>query len=174
MQLGVTIPLQRFLRLPRPPYGEADDPLFCWEAHRVRLDGCDVLLAVNASNRFLAAACMQPGATGRAGGCCGRVDARGACAGGRGRACGGRVLVFRRSSRGHAHPRAATGGVLNVLADKLLSGPARVDPESSFQPELCRFANDELPGRAAGFEGLGLASERFAADLRRLGIGEPT
>ncbi|MFR1639044.1 MAG: hypothetical protein ACLSVD_07615 [Eggerthellaceae bacterium] len=45
----------------RPPYGEVDDLLFCWEAHRIALGGCDMLLLANASNRFAAFACMQPG-----------------------------------------------------------------------------------------------------------------
>ena len=61
MQLGITIPLQRHLRLARPPYGEPEEPLFCWEAHRVALGGADVLLLANACNRFAAFACMQPG-----------------------------------------------------------------------------------------------------------------
>ena len=61
MQLGITIPLQRHLRLARPPYGEPEEPLFCWEAHRAALGGADVLLLANARNRFAAFACMQPG-----------------------------------------------------------------------------------------------------------------
>ena len=174
MQLGVTIPLQRFLRLPRPPYGEADDPLFCWEAHRVLLGGCDVLLAVNASNRFLAAACMQPGDwAGWEGVAVASMRAALAQAGVGGPAADAYLFFAGAPEVTRTHGRRPVA-FLNVLADQLLSGPARVDPESSFQPDLCCFANDELPGRAAGFEGLGLASERFAADLRRLGIGEPT
>ena len=54
--------MQRHVGLPRPPYGEVDDLLFCWEAHRIALGGCDMLLLANASNRFAAFACMQPGA----------------------------------------------------------------------------------------------------------------
>lgn len=53
--------MQRHVGLPRPPYGEVDDLLFCWEAHRIALGGCDMLLLANASNRFAAFACMQPG-----------------------------------------------------------------------------------------------------------------
>ena len=61
MEFGITIPMQRHVGLPRPPYGEVDDLLFCWEAHRIALGGCDMLLLANASNRFAAFACMQPG-----------------------------------------------------------------------------------------------------------------
>ena len=52
MQLGLTIPLQKFLKMPKLPYGEPVDLLFCWELHRVPDLGRGTLIAVNASNRF--------------------------------------------------------------------------------------------------------------------------
>lgn len=171
MQLGITIPLQRFLRLPRPPYGDPDDLLFCWEAHRVQLGGCDVLLAANASNRFLAAACMQPGdwlmwedvaaASIR--------DAL-AASGFDGRKADAYLFFAGASEVTRTHGRRPVA-FLNVLVDKLLeAGPAHVDPGSASQPELCRLANERMSGKAANFEGVGLPAERFAEDLRRLGI----
>ena len=42
---------------------------------------------------------------------------------------------------------------------------------SNVKAELCRLANERMPCKAAGFEGIGLPAERFAADLARLGIG---
>ena len=54
MEFGITIPMQRHVGLPRPPYGEVDDLLFCWEAHRIALGGCDMLLLANAAYESMA------------------------------------------------------------------------------------------------------------------------
>ena len=55
MELGITIPMQKFLGLKRPEPGVCPDPFFCWDVHRVKLgSGHVVMLAVNASNRFAA------------------------------------------------------------------------------------------------------------------------
>jgi len=52
MQLGITIPLQKFMRIPAPPYGEQADLLYCWELHRLEALEGDTFIAVNASNRY--------------------------------------------------------------------------------------------------------------------------
>jgi len=52
MQLGMTIPLQKFLKAPKPLYGEPIDPFFCWEIHKVPDMPRSTFIAVNASNRF--------------------------------------------------------------------------------------------------------------------------
>ena len=146
--------MQRHVGLPRPPYGEVDDLLFCWEAHRIALGGCDMLLLANASNRFAAFACMQPGEW--------RDWERSAVSALRASlaACGfaegsidaylffGGIPVVTRT-----HGRRPVA-FMNVLVDK-----------------LCRLANEHMACKAAGFEGIGLPAERFAADLARLGIG---
>lgn len=171
MEFGITIPLQRYVRLPRPPYGEVDDLLFCWETHRVALGGCDVLLLANASNRFAAFACMQPGEW-----CdweCRAFSALRAALAASGFEedvieaylfFGGAVDVTRTHGR---RPVA----FLNVLVDKLLPLSLPLDAADSFPLDLCRLANERMVCKAAGFEGLGLPVERFAADLARLGIG---
>lgn len=53
MQLGLTIPLQKHLKLKSLPYGEPIDLFFCWELHIIRFQGKNALAAVNANNRFL-------------------------------------------------------------------------------------------------------------------------
>ena len=59
MELGITIPLQKFLGLPRPEPGTCPDPFFCWEVHRQKLGrGRIVMIAMNASNRFVAVTSM--------------------------------------------------------------------------------------------------------------------
>jgi len=52
MELGHTIPLQKFLRIQPPPYGTDSRLFFCWELHRITLQSSDTLVAVNAGNRF--------------------------------------------------------------------------------------------------------------------------
>lgn len=52
MQLGITIPLQKHLKIKTLPYGEGADLFYCWELHMIRLQGKNTLAAVNASNRF--------------------------------------------------------------------------------------------------------------------------
>ena len=44
MELGITIPLQKFLKLKQPPYGTCPDPLFCWDVHRVKIANGRVLM----------------------------------------------------------------------------------------------------------------------------------
>jgi hypothetical protein len=48
----VTIPLQKFLKMKKPPYGEPADLFFCWEIHKVPELRPSTLVAVNASNRY--------------------------------------------------------------------------------------------------------------------------
>lgn len=55
MELGITNPLQKFLKLKQPPYGTCPDPLFCWDVHRVKIANGKVLMIVsNASTYFVA------------------------------------------------------------------------------------------------------------------------
>ena len=52
MQLGITIPLQKYLKMKAPLYGEPCDLFFCWELHVILLQGKRTLVAVNANNRY--------------------------------------------------------------------------------------------------------------------------
>ena len=52
MQLGITIPLQKFLKWKPPVYGEPENLFFCWDLHVIRFHGENTLMAVNASNAF--------------------------------------------------------------------------------------------------------------------------
>ena len=173
MQLGITIPLQRHLRLARPPYGEPEEPLFCWEAHRVALGGADVLLLANACNRFAAFACMQPGdwrdweAVALA-----ALRASLAASGFDEDAIGAYRFFAGAAEVTRTHGRRSVA-FMNVLVDKLLplALPLPSDEGEPFPHELCRLANEHMACKAAGFEGIGLPAERFAADLARLGIG---
>ena len=57
MQLGLTIPLQRFLKVHQPPYGTLCDLFYCWDLHRIILQSKETLVAVNANNRFAIVMC---------------------------------------------------------------------------------------------------------------------
>lgn len=55
MQLGITIPLQKHLKVKQPPYGEPIDLFFCWELHVIRFMGKRALAMVNANNHLAGA-----------------------------------------------------------------------------------------------------------------------
>ena len=163
--------MQRHVGLPRPPYGEVDDLLFCWEAHRIALGGCDMLRLANASNRFAAFACMQLGewrdwersavlalraSLAACGFAEGSIDAY--------LFFGGIPVVTRTHGR---RPVA----FMNVLVDKLLPLALPLPSAGVCEAVLPRLANEHMACKAAGFEGIGRPAERFAADLARLGIG---
>ena len=52
IELGLTFPLQRFLKRRPPPYGAQPDRCFCWDLHVIRLRGCRCLLAVHCRSRY--------------------------------------------------------------------------------------------------------------------------
>lgn len=52
MQLGLTFPLQRKLKLKFVPYGEPVDRRFCWDLHCISLHGQDSLLMVHCASRY--------------------------------------------------------------------------------------------------------------------------
>lgn len=52
MELGLTIPIQRFLHLPPPDYGVEPDRRYCWDLHVINLRGRNSLLAVHCYSRY--------------------------------------------------------------------------------------------------------------------------
>ncbi len=52
MELGLTFPLQRFLKRNPPPYGTEPDRRFCWDLHVITLRGKRCLLAVHCHSRY--------------------------------------------------------------------------------------------------------------------------
>lgn len=52
MQLGLTFPLQRKLKLKNVPYGAPLDRRFCWDLHCITLRGEDSLLLVHCASRY--------------------------------------------------------------------------------------------------------------------------
>ena len=52
MELGLTFPLQRFLKCKTPDYGTEPDRRFCWDLHVIDLQGRKSLLAVHCHSRY--------------------------------------------------------------------------------------------------------------------------
>ena len=52
MELGLTFPLQRFLKSKAPAYGAQPDRRFCWDLHVIDLCGRRSLLAVHCHSRY--------------------------------------------------------------------------------------------------------------------------
>nr|WP_297283108.1 hypothetical protein [uncultured Agathobaculum sp.] len=52
MELGLTFPLQRFLKVKTPVYGTEPDRRFCWDLHVIDLRGSKCLLAVHCHSRY--------------------------------------------------------------------------------------------------------------------------
>ena len=57
MELGLTFPLQRFLKVKTPPYGTEPDRHFCWDLHVIDLRGHKCLLAVHCHSRYTFVRC---------------------------------------------------------------------------------------------------------------------
>ena len=51
MELGLTFPLQRFLKQ-KTDYGTQPDRRYCWDAHVIDLHGRKSLLAVHCHSRY--------------------------------------------------------------------------------------------------------------------------
>ena len=52
MELGLTFPLQRYLKIKPPSYGIEPDRRFCWDLHVIDLRGRKCLLAVHCHSRY--------------------------------------------------------------------------------------------------------------------------
>ena len=57
MQLGLTFPLQRKLKIKSVPYGAPIERQFCWDLHCITLRGQDSLLLVHCASRYTVVAC---------------------------------------------------------------------------------------------------------------------
>lgn len=165
MELGLTFPLQRFLKRRPPAYGAEPDRRLCWDLHVIDLRGRKSLLAVHCHSRYAFVRWDVPPLR--------WADLPG---------------LFREGLReslaaaGFAQPQAEAylrraGDValtrthgrrevafLNRAWEDVLSLDLCLDPASHVQPLLDRAVNAR-PSRCAGFDGLGPALERMAAVL---------
>ena len=165
MELGLTFPLQRFLKRRPPPYGAEPDRRSCWDLHVIQLRGCRCLLAVHCRSRYTFVRYDVPSLQWK--------DLPGLfreglleslAAAGFSQAQGEEYL--RRAGRiefTRTHGRREVA-FLNRAWEDVLAMDLCLDTNRQAQPLLDHAVNTRL-GRCAGFEGLGTGWERITASL---------
>lgn len=166
MQLGLTIPLMRFLQISALPYGDnLYARKFCWDLHRITLQGCACLLAVHCETRYtftlfdltfadwddlktvflqgLQASLARAGFS--EGAICRYLDGAG-------------EAVFTKT-----HGRGAVA-FLNRAWEDVIKTDYAVNPSKQEQP-LLDCAVNAIPCRCAGMEGTAAPLERMRACL---------
>lgn len=170
MQLGLTIHLQKHLKIKSLTYGEPSDLFFCWELHIIRFQGKNSLAAVNANNRFLVLMAGMKAADWKllpkrfeeavTAGFLGegytkeQIDAYFNLA-------GDPVLT-------KTHGRKPVGG-MNKAIDYLYYLPESINPEQLYQEFHCRSLNRDICS-PIGFVDYGYPMEFLSEDMKRIGI----
>ena len=165
MELGLTFPLQRFLKQKTPPYGAQLDRRLCWDLHVIQLRGCRCLLAVHCRSRYTFVRYDVPSLQWK--------DLPGLfreglleslTAAGFSQAQGEEYL--RRAGRielTRTHGRREVA-FLNRAWEDVLELDLCLDTSRQAQPLLDHAVNTR-PSRCAGFEGLGTGLARMAETL---------
>ena len=170
MQLGLTIPLQRFLKVHQPPYGTLCDLFYCWDLHRIILQSKETLVAVNANNRFAIVMCGMDFSAWK--------DYNALFMDGLRQ---GMLLegfkqteieeYFKKADDieiTKTHGRRSVSG-LNQMDNYLWSIPVKVKADELFQAVHCHEVNRERC-KMAGYEGDNIPVECFERDMKRVGI----
>lgn len=170
MQLGYTIPLQRHLKMPPPPYGSACDLRFCWELHMLKLSGKASLIAVHASSRYTFLLYhLRPADWKRLPDVFDAELRR--CLADEGFSQSGINEYLAQAGEieiTKTHGRRPVA-FLNRAVDDLYGIPATLDGSSQRQPQVTHFLN-EVVCHAAGYEEYGTARAFLQRDLGGLGI----
>ena len=165
MELGLTFPLQRFLRRKPPDYGTETDRRFCWDLHVISLRGRRCLLAVHSHSRYTFVrydvAPLQwadlPGLF-RMG-----LTESLTAAGFGAEQISGYLQLAGPACLTRTHGRREVA-FLNRAWEDVLELDLCLDTSRQAQPLLDHAVNAR-PSRCAGFEGLGTGLERMAAVL---------
>ena len=166
MELGLTFPLQRFLKRKPPAYGTQPDRRLCWDLHVIDLRGRRCLLAVHCHSRYTFVRfdvtpfqwADLPGLFRD-----GLFDSLTAAGFPQAQA----EAYLRRAgdteiTRTHGRREVA---FLNRAWEDVLALDLCLDVTSQAQPLLDHAVNTR-PSRCVGFEGLGTGLERLAAIWR--------
>ena len=169
MELGLTIPLRRHLKMNSLPHGETPDRGACWDLHVITLRGRKSLLAVHCRSRYAFVLFGLSGAEWEAlpatflEGLRRSLDAAGVepeTAGEYLRRAGEIRLT-----RTHGRREVA---FLNRAWEDVTALDHALDPARREQPLLDREVNAK-PSRCAGCDGTGPARQRLARSLREGG-----
>ena len=168
MQVGITNPLREFLKWRPFPPNDGEPLLFCWDAHRVEIDGRKMLLLCNAANRFAGITAMRAADWRRLDEVCRDLVVSSMLECGFSASAVDQYLVRAGAVEfGRTHGRSAVG-CMNRLVDTLMW--ASCERDTQFQARLTHFANVDDVGSCATRKGLGFAADRMAEDLLELGI----
>ena len=167
IELGLTIPLQRHLRIKALPYGQEPDRRFCWDLHVITLRGRPSLLAVHCHSRYtfvlynLSRLDWDHLPEVFREGLVRSLSAAGFPAEAADLLCGSDQPLFTKT---HGRREVA---FLNRAWDDMMAAELALDASAQSQPLLDQIVNAK-PSRCVGIEGLGSASERLADTLRKL------
>ncbi len=167
MELGLTFPLQRFLKMKTPDYGTEPDRRFCWDLHVITLRGRKSLLAVHCHSRYTFVCYDVPPLQ--------WADVPGlfrkgvleslAAAGFSGEQVGEYLERAGAMELTRTHGRREVA-FLNRAWEDVLELDLCLDAAGQVQPLLDHAVNTR-PSRCAGFEGLGTGVERLAETLKK-------
>lgn len=165
MELGLTIPLQRFCGQPPPPRGTEPDRRFCWDLHVITLQGRKSLLAVHCHSRYTFVLFDLPAPA--------WMDLPDTFLDGLRRSLSaagipdGTLAEYLRAGQGgiltRTHGRREVA-FLNRAWDDVLALDYCLDEETLSQPLLDHAVNLR-PSRCAGFDGLAPAAERINGSI---------
>lgn len=165
MELGLTFPLQRFLRRQPPPYGNAAGLGRCWDLHVISLGGQHSLLAVHSLTRYAFVRFQVPpllwadlAALFREG-----LQESLTAAGFPAPAVGAYLRQGKPMTVTRTHGRRPVA-FLNRAWEDVLALDLCLDPDRQAQPLLDHAVN-QRPCRCAGEDGLGTAAERMGRFL---------
>lgn len=170
MQLGITIPLQKYLNLPKQSYGEPEDLFFCWEIHRILYQGRDMMIAVNANNRFgVALAGITVSDWKRLPELVEEAVEKGMCDEGySSEQIDAYFNIAGPAMLTKTHGRKSVAG-LNRAIDYLYHIPGTVTEQQRLQVLHCRQMNRDICS-PSGFDVYGEPQEFFRKDMVRIGI----
>lgn len=170
MQLGITIPLQKYLSLKAPPRGPESDLFDCWELHTILLQGSRTLVGVNACNRFSVVLCNMTAGDWKVFPECFAAGLRAALSdeGFEEQRIEAYFLRAGESVITKTHGRSSVAG-LNIMDDYLWAIPVPIDRDQLYQGLHTQEVNRQLC-KAAGFAVRGYPAEFWERDMERVGI----
>ena len=169
MELGLTVPLQRFLKMKPPSYGAEPDRRLCWDLHVIGLRGRKSLLAVHCHSRYTFVRYdVPPSQWADLPGLFREGLRESLAAAGFTRPQAERCLQRAGEvelTRTHGRREVA---FLNRAWEDVLALDLCLDPDRQAQPLLDHAVNTR-PSRCAGFGGVGTALERMALGFNESG-----